>query len=297
MYIVCFGDGLGNQMFQYAFYLSLKQKYPTVTVKMDINNIYGKSKHNGFELSNIFDIEVNECTLLEALRLSNIFPEKYWYSKFINIFYKTKMLFWGSKESWISDRNNDSTAFYKEVYELSPLKDYIFVGNWINEKYFAGLETELKERFRFKRPLEGKNYELAQKIQSVNSVSLHIRRGDYCSSEIFNVLDEEYYQTAINYMNEKLEKPIFFLFSDDKEYICNMSKENENYIAICGNEGEDSYIDMQLMSLCRHNIMANSSFSFWGAYLNNNKDKIVITPKVAGRKYRNAYACSDWINI
>jgi hypothetical protein len=127
-----------------------------------------------------------------------------------------------------------------------------------------------------------KNFEIIDKINSTNSVSIHIRRGDYITDKYASIYDGvcgvEYYDRAIKHILSKIENPIFFVFSDDCEWVKNnIDVPNANFIE--WNLGKNSYIDMFLMNQCKHNIIANSTFSWWGAYNNSNlRDGIVISP-------------------
>jgi hypothetical protein len=122
---------------------------------------------------------------------------------------------------------------------------------------------------------------LRNKILSTNSVSIHIRCGDYLSPKYISIYGGictiEYYKRAISYILQTVDNPVFFIFSDDIEW----TKDNitiNNAIFVSNNKGINSFLDMYLMSICKHNIIANSSFSWWGAYLNKNKNKKVIMP-------------------
>lgn len=294
MFVVCFGDGLGNQMFQYAFYLAMKKHYPDNDVKMDIFNVYGRMIHNGFELDRIFNIERNECTHRIAKILSDTYPTGERFCAFFEIFNKIRRIYFGMKDSHIYQ--SDPTSYYEEVFELSRVKSYILQGNWINEKYFECVEEDVKKAFEFKIPLEEHNLKYAEMIKNLNSVSIHIRRGDFLSTTMCH-LSIDYYKKCVEEIKKYVDKPNFFVFSDDKNYI----KENfmflDNYVIVEGNSGENSYRDMQLMSLCKHNIIANSTFSFWGAYLNKNENKVVIAPSKSSNSHRHNFSCKNWILI
>lgn len=294
MFVVCFGDGLGNQMFQYAFYLSMKKHYPENDVKMDIFNVYGKMIHNGFELDRIFNIQRNECTKRMARILSDTYPVAMKHSKFFDVFNRLRRIYFGTKDSHI--HQDDPTSYYEEVYRLSTLKSYILQGNWINEKYFEGVEKEIKKSFEFKIPLEERNLKYAEMIKNSDSVSIHIRRGDYLSTSMCN-LNVDFYKRCVDEIKKYVDNPKFFVFSDDKEYIRNNFKFLDDYVIVEGNTGENSYRDMQLMSLCKHNIIANSTFSFWGAYLNKNESKIVLAPSNSSNSHRHNFSCKDWIEV
>lgn len=293
MFVVCFGDGLGNQMFQYAFYKSLQFKYPNNIIKMDVFHIYGGHIHNGFELNSIFGITINECSKRTALLLSDYFPvyeKKY---RILNRLQGVRRYFFGVKESFISQ--DDPTCYYDEVYHLSQLKSYIFRGNWVNEKYLSGLRDQLLMDFKFPEITEKSNIDYTYEMKKSNSVSVHIRKGDYLNSGMIN-LPLAYYKLAKRVIEASVSNPKYFIFTDDKDAIKDFLKIFENsFVIVEGNIGDKSYRDMQLMSLCKHNIIANSTFSFWGAYLNKNSKKIVIAPDKAKSDFKNPFAMSDWI--
>lgn len=142
------------------------------------------------------------------------------------------------------------------------------------------------------------NDRLISRIKNRIKVSLHIRRGDYLGlSAYYNLTETTYYDRAIKYISDKFDSPIFVVFSDDIPWV----KENLTIIGdreyVDWNIGQESYKDMILMSMCDHNINANSSFSYWGAMLNENPDKIVIAPKFwdKGRKTNDLVYPPSWI--
>lgn len=149
--------------------------------------------------------------------------------------------------------------------------------------------------------LDPYNLELAKLITAKESVSLHIRRGDYLTAEnsIFqNICTPTYYKNAVSYMNSNVVNPYYFIFSNDIEW-CKNNLNLDNITFVDWNIGVNSYKDMQLMSLCKHNIIANSSFSWWGAWLNNNPNKVVCVPKRWYNNKATVYGeCPDsWVRI
>lgn len=294
MFIVCFGDGLGNQMFQYAFYLTLKKKYPNNDVAMDIFRIYGGYIHNGFELEDIFKIKVNSAPFDKVLSLSDHFPNGKIRYKIVNKLQKIRRYLCGPKSSYITQ--DDPTAFYKEVFLLSELNSYIFCGNWVNENYFRECKEELYNEFVFPDIKDSRNMKYKEMIETANSVSVHIRKGDYINSGMIN-LSLNYYKRAKEELEKEVHNPKYFIFTDDKEAIGEYLELFTNSEVIEGNGGKKSYIDMQLMSLCKHNIIANSTFSFWGAYLNKNSEKVVVAPDRAKLDFKYPFALSEWVII
>lgn len=252
MKIVRITGGLGNQMFQYAFYLSLKERF--TDVKLDITPYTVSQFHYGYELGEVFGIKADLATIEEIHYLINNSN-----SKLSTIFIERQF------------------NFDKKVFEIEG--EVLFYGYWQTEKYFKSIEGIIKKEFVFKRPLDNKNIELVDQINEVNSVSLHIRRGDYVSiKNLAHICTLEYYQKAVKLIKEKISKPVFYIYSDEIEWVKENISLEEDIIFVDWNKGEDSYKDMQLMSLCKHNILANSSFSWWAAWLNNNKNKMVIAP-------------------
>jgi len=249
--------GLGNQMFQYALYLALKEKGRNV--KLDTSLYSHVEMHNGYELDRCFN--VNDALVK--------------YSK-VHLFFLRVIL----KIKPSIFLYEDNLQYNNGVYTT---KCRYLSGSWQSEKYFIQIEDIIRKSFIFK-DIDKRNLSITEEIKSYNSVSLHIRRGDYLGNSIYTgVCTEEYYLEAIEKLLSriKLKNRIhFYIFSDDKSY-ANQFIGKLNYPAhlIDFNKGSDSFKDMYLMSQCKHNIIANSSFSWWGAWLNNNPDKIVIAPK------------------
>ncbi len=264
-HIAIFTGGLGNQMFEYAFLLALRAKGHKVTI--DISFYDYLQMHNGYELERVFGIY--EKTIRKGglhlffLRVLDRIKPRLFYTE-------------------------DILRFNKEV--LDTPKRYIR-GCWQNELYFKDIEPKIRKVFNF-QSIDKKNEELANKMNGANSVSLHVRRGDYASFGM-QIVGAEFYKQAISIMNSKVNSPVYYVFSDDNDEAKKiMDNMNVKYCIINHNEGDDSYKDMFLMSQCKHNIIANSSFSWWGAWLNNNPEKIVIAPK-----WLTDFNCKDWIEL
>lgn len=162
-------------------------------------------------------------------------------------------------------------------------KDCYLSGYWQSEKYFAAVEAQIRADFVFRQPLIGQNAELARQMEAVNSVSLHVRRGDYASNPkttaSHGLCSLDYYRGAIQYIGGRVRQPQFFIFSDDIEWVINNLDVKFPCVYVQNNTGAGSYNDMRLMSMCRNHIIANSSFSWWGAWLNDKPNKIVVAPR------------------
>lgn len=264
MIIVQFVGGLGNQMFQYAFYKTLQSKNKKVKADLVRFSIY--EYHNGFEIEDIFNISLDKVTPFRSKLYNPLYRS--WAIRKLRRLLFLKNLHFEEKNDFIFD----SDVFLRS-------KKKYFMGHWQTEKYFKGIETEIKNDFIFKVPLNTKNQLLSEKVKNTNSVAIHVRRGDYINHPLFgNICNENYYNKAIKYMQINVSNPAFFIFSNDILW-CKNQFNLPNATYIDGNIGCNSYIDMQLMSYCKHNIIANSSFSWWAAWLNHNENKMVVAPK------------------
>lgn len=276
MKIIYIFDGLGNQMFQYAFYKKMKKLYKNVYGNLDSFK-RDKKIHNGYELYNIFGIKIDEKKIILDGFFSRVRLKKLTIIHRIihKILKKLKLIMY--LEDW------------NETIEEKLNSNYIYyTGSWQSEKFFKDISDEIRKDFSFPRVLDKKNLEIVEKIKNSNSVSIHIRRGDYLEDKALNGLASlEYYKSSVKYIGEKVKNPHFFIFSNDIEW-CKQNLDLENCCYIDWNKGKESYRDMQLMSLCKHNIIPNSTFSWWGAWLNNNPEKIVIAPE----KWFND--CTNW---
>ena len=182
-------------------------------------------------------------------------------------------------------------------------KEGYFSGYWQSYKYTEPVKKELREKFQFREIDDKKIREIVQQMTINNTVSLHIRAGDYLSPQnaaIFGgICTLEYYCTAIEFMVKKINNPLFFVFSND----INWCKENIPLSNVVWMDEKilsthEDWVEMYLMSCCKHNIIANSSFSWWAAWLNENSEKIVIAPKKWLQTVENEEICpQEWIRI
>lgn len=292
MMIIGFGCGLGNQMFQYAFFLSMKKHYPETEIKADIKYAFPE-EHNGIEIDKVFGLDLRECTLKERKRLSEIPITK---SLFSAGLFKLRNITGFHKATFY--KQLDYTCFFSEVYNLSANRDKYFLGVWGNEKYFYDLKEELQEQvYVFHLPLNESSQKHKQQILDTESVSIHVRRGDFVQYQN-HILGKKYYEKAVEYIETSVRSTVqYFVFTDDIDYAKKIFIDMPNVRYVTGNYEKDSWMDMYLMSICKHNIIANSSFSFWGAYLNKNTDKIVIAPNKSFKNCKNPFACKEWILI
>ena len=269
MIITELNGGLGNQMFQYAAARRLAE-VNHAELKLNIEN-FKNDKLRTYELHHL-NINAQFVAYNDIASFKNKSKRQKIKSYIMQILSQKRIH--NIKEKYFH--------FDKSVLFLS---DNVYLqGYWQSEKYFKDISDIIRREFTLREPLSGESQRIVQKIKtSVNSVSLHIRRGDYISNPTTNsvhgVCPLQYYQESIQVLSEKLGKLSLFVFSDDPMW----AERNLSYeypmIFVNHNGAEHAYEDMHLMSLCMHNIIANSSFSWWGAWLNNNPYKVVFAPK------------------
>lgn len=255
--------GLGNQMFQYAAAkaLALHRKEALL---LD-SHLFASYDLHSYSLHhfNIAAAAVHEEIIFEPLS----FSEK------IKAFISQKKIYCKFEEQNLS--------FDRSLFDTSSKNIYL-KGYFQSEKYFIKYENEIRKDFEIKSALKQQTVEMLKIIDAQNAVSLHIRRGDYVTNAEANAVhgtcDLNYYYKAIEIIKGKTDNPVFFIFSDDIDWAReNLEVDCPTYF-VDFNDASTNYEDLKLMSSCKHNIIANSSFSWWGAWLNNYKDKTVIAP-------------------
>lgn len=267
--------GLGNQMFQYAAGLRLAKEHKT-ELKLDINgyNLQNELKisHRIFKLDelNISSSLANDAELAPYYRYSdNKF--RMGYNKILARYMP------GKQRTYILQRKFN---FHMSFLDLP---DNVYLdGYWQSEKYFNDISNVIRNEFTLKVPNIDKYSYLLESIRNSESVAVHVRRGDYVSSSRVNQHYEpcpmEYYKSSVQSILAKVRKPRFFLFSDDVEWTEQNLRIYSNDVIVSKYTNHDELIDLILMSNCKHQIIANSSFSWWAAWLNANRPKIVIAP-------------------
>ena len=192
----------------------------------------------------------------------------------------------GFMKRW-TGRTKKPLHFYDDGSDLNHVQLPAYLdGYFQSEKYFGDQRSSLLKDFSFKLPAGDKNETLLKDILNTVSVSIHFRRGDYVNKaatfKVHGICDISYYEAAIAMLAEKQQGLCFYVFTDDpvwvNEHFIMRHKTNYNMLLVNNNQGTDSWKDMYLMSSCKHNIIANSSFSWWGAWLNQNAEKMVIAP-------------------
>jgi hypothetical protein len=276
MEVIVFSGGLGNQLFQYAFYLAKQRS--SVDLCINTYSIRREGKHNGLELEKLFGIHVDsyESWRVRLVRKLLIFQKKKYFQTI------STLLLHIIKCTGVQIVQEKGYSVFNSGYLQSRKGFVLYFGFWQSPLYFDAVQNEIRRLFSFgKLPLSGKTQTLLTRIQAQESISIHIRRGDFLSSETQNVYagicDKAYYAKAIARINEQTEHPFFVVFSDDPEWV-KADFPLSNAVYVDWNCGENSWQDMYLMSQCKHNIIANSTFSWWGAWLNEYSEKLVIAP-------------------
>jgi hypothetical protein len=279
MIIVQLKGGLGNQMFQYALARKLSLQF-RVPFKLDVSNLrpgltnfLGVTTLRKYALGD-FDIHAGFARNKDLPFLSK-FPSTR-YNNFLN---KLVSTFQPRGRQVVRETSFSFDQNYKRIRSAGA--DIYLDGFWISEKYFKDITPVIRKDFSLKKKMSVTAVGLANQISHSNSVSIHVRRRDYVTNpntkQYHGVCDLNYYRKAIRRMTKHVSAPYFFIFSDD----INWAKQNlriEYPTVFVDHFGSDTE-ELILMSLCKHNIIANSSFSWWGAWLNKNPNKIVIAPK------------------
>lgn len=259
-------------MFQYAAGLSISTLHNT-GLRFDLEWFDKYFLHQGLELPRVFGLDLPRATAAET----------------------RKVLGWGSQPiirrlvsrrrlAMLRPRNlivEPHFHYWPNFLELP--EDCYIDGFWQSERYFNKIHEKVRSAFSFPNLLDERNAALAQEMSGVQSVSLHVRRGDFSSvssiREVHGVDLREYYKAAIREINSEMDEPHYYVFTDDPIWTQkNMNVAGKTRFVI-HNRGDQSFKDMQLMMNCRYHIIANSTFSWWGAWLNPNREKIIVAPR------------------
>lgn len=267
MIIVNLTGGLGNQMFQYVFgrYLSIKHK---TLLKYHFTNALFNTQRR-FELD-VFNIKTAEASSEDLQKFGII------QNRVLN-----RLFYLFDERCGIQFNKHIMTQRYPYTFNSNYLtiKDNSYIqGYWADERYFKNIENIIRKEFTPKEKLDEKNQKILEKIQKTNSVSIHVRRGDYVTNKTGpKFIGLDYYKNATKNIEKKVKNSVFFVFSDDIPWCKkNLDQFFNDAHYINYNTEKNSYKDLILMSACKHNIIANSSFSWWGGWLNINLNKIVI---------------------
>lgn len=291
MKIIKFYGGLGNQLFQYAMLVAIREHFKEELL-MDTSVYASYGLHNGLEINRIFATTAKEATPAQIKKVS-------WFTTNYKLL---RLIHYCLPARKTEFKERTYGKYYPEVFEKSG--DYLYDGYWQHHEYFKESRDAILKEYSLRDPLDSRNQKAYDEYKaSGNIVSIHVRRGDFLKSKNYRGLcGKEYYRKAIEKAKTIIgEDAKFVFFSND----INWCKENladliapDNITFADWNRGADSYKDMILMTACRVNIIANSSFSWWGAYLNQRSDQIVIAPvKWINKKMPDTIQMPDWILI
>lgn len=268
--------GMGNQLFIYAAAKRLALKSNSV-LKLDVLSGYLEDPYKRKYCLDHFNIQEEIATPFESYISKCGGKRRYWAKKL------NRILPFRKKFYFEQDRPLDPRILDCKISNKLYLQGY-----WQDEKYFKDIEDYIRKRFRIVTPHDPENNNIAEKMSVVNAVCLHARRNDYEYA-----LTRDYYSKALEYVAERVENPHFFCFSDDPKWFSTLDITFP--VTIVEQKSEDkNYEDLWLMTQCRHYIIANSTFSWWGAWLNKNSEKIVISPAKWG--YDTAVP-KEWIKL
>ena len=290
MIVVRFMGGLGNQMFQYAFYRKLVSQGKKACVDL---SYYNDKKAMPFTLLDAFS-QIKLEIIEDKSYVENMIMKHQKRGIVEKLIHKAFPVF-RYIESDLED--NQYRPHYLEY------KKGILAGYWQSEIYWYDIREQIVNDLQFYPLKNEKIKKLADEISKAEAVAIHIRRGDYLegeSAKIFgNICTLSYYKDAIDYIMKKGKNIIFYIFSNDTKWVKeNLKIENAVYVSDLLEQDTPDWNEMYLMSLCKHNVIANSTFSWWGAYLNQNKEKIVIAPKKWTNVNDNKNICpADWIRL
>ena len=308
MIILRFTSGLGNQMFQYAFYTYLRKEYPSEQVLADTTWYEWNKAHQGFELLRLFERDDNPYFKLDRANKWQIYkcsgqlPQT---SQAIYVVNRLTRLFMGKhfEGQRLSETGREDENTLKALVDnIDTSKNTYITGYFLKEDYYKDNLPLLRQMLSFDtKNLDVQNREVLSMIEESDSVAVHVRRGDYLTvgkSQGFLSLGMDYYRKAIDIIRDKVSNPKFFLFSDDKDFLMKEFSWLEDKTIVSYNSGSDSYKDMLLMSRCHHIVTANSTFSEWAGLLNPHDDAIVIYPKAyLSDKDSDIKTIDGWVRI
>jgi hypothetical protein len=265
--------GLGNQMFQYACGLALSIRTGQ-TLRISTDQLHGYKLHNGFELQRVFGVATPLATKREMKEMLGLQSSPL-----------IRRILGRPSMRWASFSRGCIEPHFHYWPALHEWKGPAYLhGYWQSDRYFSDIADQVREEFRFQQPWDEEDLAVRARMRQQPSASLHVRRGDYTSPKnqgVYVQSDINYYRSAISYLRERVPNVRFFAFSDDPDWVAaNLLPTFGAVDIVRHNTGIRSANDMRLMSEADHQITANSSFSWWGAWLNENQEKIVIAPKL-----------------
>jgi len=266
MIVVRLYGGLGNQLFQYATArrLALHNNSELVLDTAELGKTYAHVTARKFELCH-YPVQARLLSYREQI-ISKLYTNR--------VLRRLPLA-----RTWRLYREKEF-SFDSKIMHLQG--DIYLDGYWQCPQYFNDIEGILRLELTPILDMGSEDNSIYDDIKSSNSVSIHVRRGDYVTlksaAQAHGICSLEYYRKAIGLMAERVENPKFFIFSDDPVWVSENIKTNFPTVFVTHNVGRNAYLDLRLMSLCHNQIIANSSFSWWGAWLNESTNKVVVAP-------------------
>lgn len=270
MIIIRLKGGMGNQMFQYALGRSLATRL-NCPLKLDLSALLDRSKkdfvHRDYDL-HIFQVQEN--FLLAPNLLRTLYRPK-----------SSRVTRW-MKNSVLRGRRHWKEPHFHLVREVleQPTENTVYEGWWQSPHYFSDIASEIRREFAFRHPILPEARPLLDRIEQTHSVCLNVRRTDFLQVDTLNTTNRDYFLRAVDYLAERVENPVFFVFSDDMRW-CeeNLRLPFETHFVQHDLKGEKFGNYHRLMRACKHFIIPNSSFAWWAVWLNDHPDRIVIAPR------------------
>jgi hypothetical protein len=286
--------GLGNQMFQYAMGRKLSILHQS-SMRFEVDGLKA-----GEDIRTTYELGIFNIPKIDFAKREEIFPfrrKTIFKSEFL-----CQVVNYLQKRSMIVESGH--LPFSQKFVDDSTTNCYVR-GLWQTEKYFNDVQQTIRGDFEFKEPLDGKNLELANiLLNEPAAVSLHVRRGEFANDPKYAALigtcDVNYFKSAMEIFVQRIGTARYIVFSDDLDWVKSQQFLPDSAIYVDYNQKANHFRDMQLMSLCKHNIISNSTFSWWGAWLNKNPNKVVVAPKkwFAGWEHDTRDLIPDsWVRI
>ena len=252
MVVIELQGGLGNQLFQYATARAL-------SIERNDRLMIDKKAYENYKLH---AYGLHHFNLVERF-----YKEDHMYVRKIKNVFQSRL-----------DYEEDTFHYNPEVFNFKEDK-LVLKGYFQSEKYFSKYREILLNELDIVTDFTEKTKDMLNCIDKVNAVSIHIRRGDFLKHDVHNTDKSDYYKKAMQCIEDKVKDPVYFVFSDDMHWVKANFKTNHVTHYVDFNDASTNYEDLKLMSACKNNIIANSSFSWWGAWLNRNEGKIVVAPE------------------
>ncbi len=279
MVIVRIWGGLGNQLFQYAAGFAVASKLKTTLLLDTWRNDLDPNRPNELHHFNVTARPWNkkERTFWEKI-IRIVRPSDGQTGRWARFLKKSIQPFVNGRFNYVEDLY---CGYQPQIF--SHQNHVYLAGTWASEKYFEEVSAPVRAQYALKRPPDDENLRMLDKMSSSESICLHVRRGDYVSvpetRERHGLCSLDYYNRSLEYLSQRLKDPTVYVFSDDPGWVKDNLRPVQRTCYVTHNFGRQNHLDLPLMSACQHFIIANSTFSWWGAWLSDRPGKIVIAPR------------------